>query len=287
MAITATMVRELREMTGAAMMDCKKALDATAGDMDAAVDHLRKAGLKTAAKKAGRETSEGRVAVALGADGRSGSIVAVRCETDFVANTPDFEQMMEDFTATAMGVDLPAGEAAAEAFTAAKMSDGQTVAERLSQVIGKLGENMGIGGAAHFENAGGCVGGYVHHNNTIGALASVTTTADAAKASALTKQLCQHISVFKPTYLNREAVPAESIERERAVIAESDDVKKKPAEFQEKIVTGKLERFFAENCLLEQGWMLDDKQKVAKVLEAELGSGSTVAGFAMFTVKDN
>ncbi len=286
MAITATMVRELREMTGAAMMDCKKALDATAGDINAAVDHLRKAGLKTAAKKAGRETSEGRVALALGPDGRSGSIVAVRCETDFVANTPDFGQMMEDFTATAMATELPAGDAA-EAFTAAKMADGQTVAERLSQVIGKLGENMGIGGAAHFENAGGFVGGYVHHNNTIGALASVTTGADADKAAAITKQLCQHISVFKPTYLNREAVPADAVERERAVIAESEDVKKKPAEFQEKIVTGKLERFFSENCLLEQGWMLDDKQKVSKILEAELGAGSTVKAFAMFTVKDN
>lgn len=283
MAITAGMVRELREKSGAAMMDCKKALDASGGDLDAAFDHLRKAGLKAAGKKAGRETSEGRVAAKLGDDGRSGAIVAVRCETDFVAKTPDFGAMMEEYSSIALKDDLPDGEAK-EAFAAMNASDGNSVAEHLKQVIGKLGENIQIAGVRKFVNAKGYVSTYVHHNGMVGGLASVTTESAPDKAAEIIRLLCQHIAAFKPAYTRREEVPAEELERERKVHLESEELAKKPEEIREKIVKGKLEKFYSEICLVEQPWIKDDKQSVQKAIEAELGKGSTIESFQLYTI---
>jgi elongation factor Ts len=279
MAITAAMVRELREKTGAAMMDCKKALAATEGDLEAAVDHLRKAGLKTAAKKEGRETNEGRVAATVADDCRSGSIVSVACETDFVANTEDFGSLMSDLTAIAHEGDLPA-EGRASALLSSSHSSGVTVEEHLKQVIGKLGENIQIADAARFTTSDGFVGSYVHHNHKIGALAAIKTEAASDAAEPVLKQLCQHIVNAKPQYLRREEVPADVIAREREVFRESDELKSKPAEIQDKIIDGKLNKFYADICLLEQGWIFDDKQSVAKAVEAALGKGSVVEFFS-------
>lgn len=283
MAITAAMVRELREKTGAAMMDCKKALAATDGDLEAAIDHLRKAGLKTAAKKEGRETTEGRVAAKVSDDLRSGSIVSVACETDFVANTEDFGTLMSDLTEIAVTSDLAAGNGAAALLTSKHMN-GSSVEEHLKQVIGKLGENIQVAGAARFSTSDGYVGSYVHHNHKIGALAAVKTDASPDDAATVLKQLCQHIVNAKPAYLTRDQVPADEVERERAVFAESEDVKKKPEEFRDKIIDGKLNKFFAEKCLVEQGWVFDDKQAVAKAIEGALGKGATIEFFSFHAV---
>ena len=283
MAITADMVRELREKSGAGMMECKKALDATGGDMEAAFDHLRKAGLKAATKKAGRETSEGRVAAKLSDDGRSGAIVAVHCETDFVAKTPDFEAMMEEYARVAFEQDLPDNNVL-ESFVTLNTSAGQTVTEHLQQVIGKLGENIQLAGVAFFENKNGYVSCYVHHNNKVGALASVTTNADRAAAEETTKLLCQHIAAFRPQYLRREDVPDDVLERERQVHLESEELKKKPEQIREKIVGGKIDKFYSEICLVEQGWIKDDKQSVEKALEAALGAGTRIEAFELFSI---
>ncbi|MEO0649277.1 MAG: translation elongation factor Ts [Planctomycetota bacterium] len=283
MAVTAAMVRELRDKTGAAMMDCKKALAATEGDMEAAIDHLRKAGLKTAAKKEGRETAEGRVAAKVADDARSGSIVSVACETDFVANTEDFGTLMSDLTEIAVTSDL-GGDGGASALMASKHMNGATVEEHLKQVIGKLGENIQVADAARFSTTDGYVGSYVHHNHKIGALAAVKTDAASDAVVPVLKQLCQHIVNAKPAYMTREQVPADVIERERAVFAESEDVQKKPEEFRGKIIDGKLNKFFAERCLVEQGWIFDDKQSVAKAIESALGKGATVEFYSFHAV---
>lgn len=284
MAITAAMVRELREKSGAAMMDCKKALEASGGDMDAAFDHLRKAGLKTAAKKAGRETSEGRVQALVSEDGRTGGMVSVACETDFVANTPDFSAMMDEYAGVARDNDLPTNGDAVEHFGTLATSDGSAVGEHLKQVIGKLGENIQLAGASHMTNAGGYVGSYIHHNSKVGVLASVTTGADRAKAEEVLKKLAQHVAAFRPPYLNREDVPAEDVERERQVHRESDELAKKPEEIREKIIDGKLNKFFSEQCLNEQGWIVDDKTPVAKAIAAELGGDAKIEAFELFVI---
>ena len=251
--------------------------------MDAAFDHLRKAGLKAAGKKAGRETSEGRVAAALSEDGRAGAIVAMRCETDFVAKTPDFAAMMDEYTRVALNNDLPDGEAK-EAFAAMKTSDGSTVAEHLQQVIGKLGENIQISGVRRFHTDKAYVSSYIHHNGMIGALAAVTTESADDKSREVIRLLCQHIAAFKPAYSQRDEVPAEDLDRERQVHLESEELARKPEEIREKIVKGKLEKFYSEICLVEQPWIKDDKQSVAKAIEKELGKGSTVEASQLYTI---
>lgn len=278
------MVRELREKSGAAMMDCKKALEASGGDMDAAFDHLRKSGLKTAAKKAGRETSEGRVQASVSDDGRTGGMVSVACETDFVANTPDFSAMMDEYARVARDNDLPTNGDAVEHFGTLATSGGSPVAEHLKQVIGKLGENIQLAGATHLTNGAGYVGTYIHHNSKVGVLASVTTGADRAKAEEVLKKLAQHVAAFRPPYLNREDVPAADVERERQVHRESDELSKKPEEIREKIIDGKLNKFFSEQCLNEQGWIVDDKTPVAKAIAAELGSDAKIEAFELFVI---
>jgi elongation factor Ts len=282
MTISASHVRELRDKTGAAMMDCKKALEAAGGDMDAALDHLRKQGLKTAAKKAGRETSEGRVVARIAKDGRAGAMVAVRCETDFVANTPDFNAMLERFGAAALTANLPAGEAA-EAFTKSKLGAG-TVADDLTQVVAKLGENIVVARVAKIVADGGYAGAYVHHNHKVGALAAVKTTADRAKSEAFLSRLCQHIAFTKAAYTVPADVPADVLARERQVHLESEELKSKPEAMREKIVDGKMKAFFKEVCLLEQAWIFDNAVNVTKAITNELGAGSALLGFAVFEI---
>ncbi|QDU68073.1 Elongation factor Ts [Planctomycetes bacterium Pla86] len=284
MAITAALVRELREKTGAAMMDCKKALEASGGDLEGAVDHLRKSGLKTAAKKADRDTSEGRVAAKIGDDARCGSLIAIRCETDFVANTEDFTTLMRDLAETAFNGDLPSGEEAAAAFSSMTVDNGVTVEEHVQQAIGKLGENIRVADAARFTTSDGYVGSYVHHNHRVGALAAIKSQADADKVKAMLVRLCQHIAASKPAYLHAADVPGDVIEREREVFRDSDELAKKPAEMREKIIDGKMSKFFSDRCLVDQAWIFDDKLTVAKAVKAELGGDSEVEFFSLMEV---
>jgi elongation factor Ts len=280
MAITATMVRELRDMTGAAMMDCKKALEASGGDMQAAIDHLRKQGLKSAAKKASRETGEGRVFLVQSENGRRGQMVGVACETDFLAGSEKFKAFVDELAETVRDTDPDGAEDGSRPLLAQRWHGSDTpVSGRIQETIGQFGENIRVTDLARFECPEGRVGGYIHHDKKQGAIVSVRTSADAAKADDLLRALCQHIVVFMPGYLNAESVPAEEVEREKAVIRESDEVKKKPAEFQSKIIEGKLRRFYAEKTLEEQPWIHDDKLTVQRAIEKELGRGTKIQGF--------
>lgn len=271
MAITATLVRELRDKTGAAMMDCKKALEATSGDLEAAVDHLRKAGLKTAEKKASRDTGDGRVLAVIGDGNKAGSLIAVACETDFVAKTPDFGKMLEDLSAHV----LAEGPADAEALYAQTMASGGTVEEYMKQVIGKLGENIRVASVGRLESPDGQVGSYIHHNDKVGVLVAVAGEVD----DETLKDLCLHIAFHNPKGLAREDIPAEVLEREMGVWKESDQLKGKPENIQEKIIEGKLKSFYAASVLVEQPWVKDDKQSVAQAL-----GKATVTSFLRFEI---
>ena len=273
--ITASLVRELREKTGAGMMECKKALTASNGDLEVALDELRKSGLKTAAKKAGRATSEGRVFSKVAADGRSGAMVAISCETDFVAATPEFQTYMEDLV-NHVAEHKPAN--LDECMTQPWKGDG-TVADGLTQLVGRLGENIQIAGVAFYENAAGGVGAYVHHDNKKGALVNVTC---AAPNQDTFKELCMHAVVFNPPYQSRDQITEKEVEREKEIIRAG--LEGKPADIQEKIMVGRLEKFYGETVITEQPWIKDDKTTVQKALDGALGGSAKLEGFTRFEI---
>ena len=282
MAINAKMVAELRERTGAAMMDCKRALESTDGDMELAIDHLRKSGLKSAEKRAGRSTAEGRVLAHLADDGHVGAMVALTSETDFVARTGDFGDLLRR-----LARHVAEHEAASpEALLEQRLEGGSdTVGEVLKQLSGKLGENMQVPKIARFENRAGRVGAYVHHNDKIGALLSVTAPAASPEdVAAFVKSLGMHVAANRPLALRRDDVPTELAERERQVYAQSEEVLKKPEDKRERIVGGMMEKFFSGAALLEQPWVLDPDTSVEKALQKALGKDARVEAFALFVV---
>lgn len=273
--ITASLVRELREKSGAGMMECKKALSATNGDIEAAFDELRKSGLKTAAKKAGRDTGEGRIFASVSDDQKRGAMVALSCETDFVAKTPDFEGFLGDLAAHVMEHE-PADLASCLQQT---WKGEGTVEDAVKALIGKLGENIQVADVAFYSNPEGVVGSYVHHDEKKGGFVSITTGKPDAEA---VKDLCMHIVVFNPGALNRDVIKAEDVEREKEVIKEG--LKGKPEDIQERIMTGQLEKFYAAQVITEQPWIKDDKSTVQKALEAAMGDGTKLEGFRRFAV---
>lgn len=277
MAITAQMVRELRERSGAGMMECKKALEATSGNLEEAFDHLRKAGLKAADKKAGREMAEGRVHAAIADDGRAGGLIALTTETDFVVKSDDVVALVEGLARHARE-ELPSS---ADEMLSQPYGD-STVEEAVKTVSGKAGENMQLAGAVGYANPEGRVGAYVHHNYRVGVLVSLSTDADAEKADAFIKSLGMHVAAIKPRVLSRDDVDPAELEREKAIYLE--EVKSKPETIQEKIVQGKLEKYFEGIVLLEQPWVMDDKVSVQKALERELGANSKIAAFTQFRI---
>jgi elongation factor Ts len=278
MAITAKMVSELRDVTGAAMMNCKKALEATNGDFQAAIDHLRKQGLKAAEKKSDRATAQGRVFTALSADGRRGHLGGLACETDFLASSDGFKALVASLEAHVRAQD-PDGIEGGKRPILGQSLGGKSVAEALQAAIGQFGENVRLTDLVRVESREGFVGSYVHHDNRQGAIAAITTSAPAAKAAEALKSLCQHIVVFAPVWTRREDVPADAVEHEKSVLAESDEVKSKPEAMREKVVMGRLNNFFAERVLSEQPWVLEPKLTVQKALEKELGGAVRIEAF--------
>ena len=279
MEITAKMVQDLRERSGAPLMDCKRALGATEGDVNAAFDHLRKAGLKTADKKAGRSMAAGRIGAQIAPDGKSGAMIALSCETDFSANTTDFGDMVARLCTHA----LRHAPTSIEVMLAQKFDGAAvTIDETLKQLVGKIGENMQLANMAHYANPAGRVGAYVHHNNRAGALVSITTTAPAETVAPFLKTLGMHIVSSKPAGKSRGEVSADAIEREKAIYRESDDVKGKPAERIPKILEGKLEKYFQGIVLTEQPWVMDAAISVDKALANALGKDAKIEGFSLF-----
>lgn len=271
--ITAQLVRQLREMSGAGMMECKKALKSTDGDIDAAMDELRKAGLKSAAKKVGRETAEGRVGVKVADDAHKGAIVALATETDFLASTPNFIEFHGELLDHA----FQHGPRSVAEMLEQPWHTGGTVQDALTAKIGDLKENLQLVEACCYERAEGQVAGYVHHDNKKGALVDVHTSASKGDAEESLKQLCMHIVVFSPAALDETGVPESEVEREKEIIKAG--LEGKPEDIQAKIMEGRLQKFFAERTLVGQPWIMDDKTSVSKALEKELGGGTKIEGY--------
>lgn len=275
--ITGEMVRRLRERTGAGLMECKRALENAGGNEETAIDNLRKSGLKTAEKKAGREMSEGRLKAFIAPDARSGALVALTCETDFVARNTEFEVLLAD--SAKLAADTSCNDAAALAAAGYK---GSTLGETIKLMVGKIGENISVGKVVSYKNAAGFVGCYVHHDGKKAAIVSVKTAGAQDKAVAMLKELSMHIVFANPGALSRAEIDADKVQREREIYLE--EVKNKPADIQEKIVAGKLSAFYAQWVLPEQRWFADDSKTVQQALEAELGAGTTIEGFARFQI---
>jgi len=281
--ITAASVKELRERTGAGMMDCKKALAETNGDMEAAVDWLRAKGLSAAAKKAGRTAAEGLVGVAV--EGSKGAVVEVNSETDFVAKNEQFQDFVKNVAelALASGDDI-------EAMKAAAYPGGGTVEEKLTDNIATIGENQSLRRAALLEVAQGAVVSYVHNAaapnmGKIGVLVALESSAPADKLQALGKQLAMHIAAANPLALNAEDLDPALIERERAIAVEKATESGKPANIVEKMVEGSMAKFRKEHSLVSQLFVMDNKTPVSDVVAAaskDAGAPVELKGFVRF-----
>ncbi len=263
--ITAASVKELRDRSGAGMMDCKKALNETGGDMEAAVDWLRTKGLATAAKKAGRTASEGLVGVAV--SGNKGAAVEVNSETDFVAKNDQFQSFVRDVTQLALSTD------GIEALAAAQMPQGGTVQDVLTANIATIGENQSLRRAKTVSVNEGAVVSYVHNAaapglGKIGVLVALEGSADRGKIEALGKQLAMHIAAASPAALHEEGLDEALVERERAIAMEKAAGSGKPADIVEKMVAGAIAKFRKENALMSQLFVIDSKTKIADVVAA-------------------
>jgi elongation factor Ts len=280
--VTAAMVKELREKTAAGMMDCKNALNETGGDIEAAVDWLRKKGLAKAAKKAGRTAAEGLVA--LSAEGQKGVAVEVNSETDFVARNPEFQEMASAIAGVALGVgdDVATIEAAA-------YPGGGTVAEKIQATIATIGENMTLRRAAAQSVSNGVVGSYVHGQvapglGKIAVLVALESEGKAEPLLALGKQIAMHVAATNPQGLDAASIDPAVVAREREVLAAKAREGGKPENVVEKIVESGVKTFYKEATLLEQIFVMDPdgKKTVAqavKAAEAEVGAPIKVAGF--------
>ena len=284
--ITASLVKELREKTGAGMMDCKKALGETAGDVEKAVDWLRTKGLSAASKKAGRVAAEGLVGVA--ADGTRGAVVEVNAETDFVGRNDQFQK----FVAAATRLALENGGDLAKVATAPFPGTGRDVQGELTNLIATIGENMSLRRAASLSVSDGVVVAYTHNAvapdlGKIGVLVALESTGDKAKLGTLAKQLAMHVAATNPQSLTVADLDQAAIERERAVLAEKAGQQGKTAEIVAKMVEGGLRKFHQEVVLLEQAFVMDGKTKVSKVVEdaAKLVGGPVrLVGFLRFAL---
>ncbi len=280
--ITASLVKELREKTGAGMLDCKKALTEAAGDMENAIDWLRKKGLSAAAKKAGRTASQGLVA-ATAKDGK-GVVIEVNSETDFVARNDDFQAFVDEAMQVALDED---GDI--EAVKNHKAGD-KSVAEKLTDLVAKIGENLSLRRSASLKADKGAVVSYVHGAVTpgkgkIGVLVALESDAPADKLEALGKQIAMHVAATNPMSLDISGVDAHELEREKGIIAEQAKASGKPEAIIEKMVEGRLRKFYEEVVLLEQAFVMDPDKKVKDAVAdfaKELGSDVKITGFVRF-----
>ncbi len=285
--ISASIIKDLREMTGAGMMDCKKALTETKGVIHEAVDWLRKKGLASAAKKAGRVAAEGLVAVS--SAGNVGAIIELNAETDFVARNDQFQALAKNIADAALkdGKDI-------EQLKQAKDTSGVAVSEQVAQLIGKIGENMNLRRSARLEVANGVVATYIHSAiapglGKIGVLVALESTGDKAKLEAVGKQIAMHIAAAKPEALAVSDVAPERLARERNVFKEQAIASGKPAEIAEKMVEGRVRKYYEEVVLLEQIYVIDNKTKVSQVVAdaaKTVGAPVKLVAFAHFKLGD-
>jgi elongation factor Ts len=279
--VSAALVKELREKTGAGMMDCKKALGETAGDLEQAVDWLRKKGLAAAAKKAGRVAAEGLVGVA--AEGSRGAVVEVNAETDFVARNEQFQDFVRKVTAIAAAKGADVAALAQQAYP----GEGKSVADKLTQLIATIGENMNLRRAAEVKVGQGIVASYVHNATVpglgkIGVLVGLESGGDKEKLTALGKQLAMHVAAANPQALSIAEVDPKQLERERAILAEQARASGKPEEIIAKMVEGRLRKYYEDVVLLEQLYVVDGESRVKQVIEQaakSVGAPVKLTGF--------
>ncbi|MFI5234197.1 MAG: translation elongation factor Ts [Gemmatimonadales bacterium] len=276
-------VSELRARTGAGMMDCKKALEETGGDMDQAAEYLRKKGIAKAEKRAGRDAMQGLIFLNGAEDGDFATMVELNCETDFVARTEGFQKLglqLLAFAATA-----PAGVHAlgADGPLLAAPFEGSTVDVRVKEVAGVIGEALAVKRLAHFRPTGGTVGWYLHHNHQVGVLVELDgATGDAALA--LARDIALHVASADPVGITVADIPAEVMERERRIAEEQVAAEGKPENIRAKIVEGKLKKFSQERSLVEQPFVKDESKTVGELLKGV--PGAKVVRFARFRIGD-
>lgn len=286
--ITALMVKQLRERTGAGMMECKKALDEANGSIDDAIDVLRKRGIASAAKKASRSTKQGSITVALGADRSTGAILEFNCESDFVARTEDFQTMVNELTLQAL--EAPTGTTRDAMLEQPYRADAtQTVGQVIAGKIGKIGENMQL---ARFEKIeGGLLGSYIHPGAQLGVLVQVTgasaATASNEEVQELLRDVAMQVAAADPQFVRREEVTTAVLEKEREIQRERARQEGKPEKVIEKMIEGRMSKYFEEFCLLEQPFIKDNAVTVGQLVAdkgKKIGESLSVARFVRYKV---
>lgn len=284
--ITAAKVKELREKTGAGMMDCKTALTETAGDMDAAVDWLRTKGLAKAAKKAGRVAAEGLVGIS--AAGPRGAVVEVNSETDFVARNETFQSMVSAIADLALENEGDLDKVTNANFPGTSVS----TAEHVKEMVGSIGENMTLRRTAALSVKEGVVAAYIHNQvapglGKIGVLVALESSGDAEKLAEFGRQIAMHVAATNPLSTSKDDLDAETVERERAVLVSEAKESGRPDNIIEKMVEGRLRKFYEEVVLLSQTFVIDGENTVEKAVElkaGELGAPIAVKGFVRFSL---
>ncbi|WP_010302795.1 translation elongation factor Ts [Candidatus Odyssella thessalonicensis] len=283
--ISAALVRELREKSGAGMMDCKKALTETNGNVEEAIDWLRKKGLAAAAKKAGRVAAEGLVGVAT--NGTKGAIVEINAETDFVARNEQFQAMVRNITEIALK-----GTDSVDALKTAQYDNANTVEGEITRLIATIGENMNLRRTQSLSVSQGVISSYIHNATApglgkIGVLVALESAAPADKLNELGKKIAMHIAAANPLALTVEEVDPTALERERTVLIEQARATGRPEEIIQKMVEGRVRKFYEEVVLLEQTFVLDGQSRVSDVVDQaskELGSPIKLAGYVKYTL---
>lgn len=286
--ITPALVKALREKTGAGMMDCKKALVEVAGDLEAAVDWLRKKGLAAAAKKAGRVAAEGLVGFASTADGKTAAVVEINAETDFIARNENFQALVSQTAAIAA-----ASEHTDESLLAAPFpGEGETVQGEITRLIALIGENMNFRRMSRLSVTNGAVATYVHGATAtglgrIGVSVALESTGDATKLMELGKKIAMHIAAAHPQALNIESVDATMLERERTILIDQARASGRPEDVIQKMVEGRVRKYYEEIVLLEQPFVMDGKTKISDVVAntaKELGTDVKLVAFTRFAL---
>jgi len=284
--ITAASVMQLRNMSGQGMMDCKKALSETEGDVEKAMELLRKKGLATLAKRSGRAAAEGLAVCRASDDGKTVAMATLCCETDFVAKSEGFVAAANGLADYAMACDASEG---IDALMATSL-EGKTLQEKITDLVSQTGEKTEVGDYAKFAVTGsGLISTYIHFNGKVGAMVNIEASDDSVASAegvqAIANDICMHISAVKPMSLDKSGIDPVLIEKERAIYAEQ--VKDKPAQIIDKIVDGKLGRFYSDNCLLQQPFVKDDKKTVEQVLTdaaKQAGGEAKLVHFVRFEV---
>ncbi|SFQ17453.1 translation elongation factor Ts [Nitratireductor indicus] len=281
MSISAAMVKELREKSGAGMMDCKTALTETNGDIEAAIDWLRKKGIAKADKKAGRTAAEGLIGAA--SDANSAVVVEVNSETDFVARNDAFQALVSNIATVALGTDGSLDAVAAAAYP----TGGKSVADTVKDAIGTIGENLTLRRAAKLSVSNGAVATYIHNAVTdglgkLGVLVAIETTGNADAARAFARQVAMHVAATNPMALSEAEVDASAVTREKEIFSDQARQSGKPENIIEKMVEGRMRKFFEEVVLLKQAFVINPDLTVEKALaeaEKEIGAPAKITGF--------